>query len=191
MALISSVRILPHIVLFFTHPHKEVIQYETKRWLEILRLDFNLSFGFVYLMTFFPEYRNLFYKRIGNLSMLIRWSCPKMNTLFIDTDNSNIGKGLFIQHGFATIIAAKSVGEDCWINQQVTIGFANESDAPVIGKNNTISAGAKVIGNVVTGESVRIGANSVVVKNVPDKCTIVGVPAYIIKRNGQKVKESL
>lgn len=112
-----------------------------------------------------------------------------MNTLFITTDS--IGEGLFIQHGFATVIAARSIGKNCWINQQVTIGFSNESDCPVLKDNVTVNAGAKVIGGITIGNNSQIGANAVVVKNVPDNCVVVGIPAYIIKRNGVKVREEL
>ena len=108
-----------------------------------------------------------------------------MSTLYILTDK--IGKGLFIQHGFATIIAAKSIGDNCWINQQVTIGFSNKTASPEINDNVTINAGAKVIGGVTVGKNSIIGANAVVVKNVPDNCTVVGVPAQIIRRNGIRV----
>jgi serine O-acetyltransferase len=112
-----------------------------------------------------------------------------MNTLFINCPT--IGPGLFIQHGFATIIEAKSIGKNCWINQQVTIGFSNERDCPVIHDNVIIIAGVKIIGNVIIGNNSKIGANSVVVKNVPENCTVVGIPSYIVKRNGLKVKEYL
>jgi serine O-acetyltransferase len=140
-------------------------------------------------MSFYPEYRNLFYKRIGKIHLTINWLCPKMNTLFIATND--IGPGLFIQHGFATIIAAKSIGKDCWINQQVTIGYSNKTDTPELGDNVVVNAGAKIIGKVKVGNNSTVGANAVVVKNVPDNCTVVGVPAYIIRRNGIKVKEGL
>jgi serine O-acetyltransferase len=103
----------------------------------------------------------------------------------------DIGPGLFIQHGFSTIIAAKSIGENCWINQQVTIGYSNATDCPIIGNNVTINAGAKIIGKVLVGNNTKVGANAVVVKNVPENCTVVGVPAYIVRRNGIKTKEEL
>lgn len=112
-----------------------------------------------------------------------------MNTLYILTND--IGPGLFIQHGFATVIAAKSIGKNCWINQQVTIGYSTASDTPVIGDHVTVNAGAKIIGNLKMGDHSIAGANAVVVKNVPEHCTVVGVPAYIIKRDGVKVKEKL
>jgi serine O-acetyltransferase len=185
--LLSAIRLLPHILLFNCHKNKEIIHYDVARWLKVTSSGKNIQFGFITIMTVFPEYRNLFYKRIGTISLFINWLCPKMNTLFISTND--IGPGLFIQHGFATIIAAKSIGRDCWINQQVTIGYSNKTDCPELGDNVTINAGAKIIGKVKMGNGSKAGANAVVVKDVPDNCTVVGVPAYIIRRNGIKVKE--
>jgi len=182
-------RLIPHLFLFFLHPKKNIIKYEVTRWLEITNRSKNVIWGFLELMIFLPEFRNLFYYRIGKLSYLIRWMCPPMNTLYIKT--KNIGPGLFIQHGFSTIITAKSIGDNCWINQQVTIGYSNLVDCPVIGNNVSINAGAKIIGNVIMGNGSVAGANSVVVKNVPENCTVVGVPAYIIRRNGKRVRKDL
>lgn len=108
-----------------------------------------------------------------------------MTTLFILTPD--IGEGLFIQHGFSTIIAAESIGKNCWINQQVTIGFNNKNERPTLLDNVTVYAGAKIIGGVEVGENSIVGANAVVVKNVPQNCTVVGIPASIIKCNGKKV----
>lgn len=184
---LSYIRLLPHILIYRTSPSRDIISYDINRWLNLTNVDRKL--GFVGLMTCLPEYRNLFYKRIGRSSNFIRWLCPPMKTLFITTNC--IGPGLFIQHGFATIISAKSIGKDCWVNQQVTIGYSNETDAPTFGDNVVINAGAKIIGKVHMGDNSHAGANAVVVKNVPDNCTVVGVPAYIVKRNGIKVHEKL
>jgi serine O-acetyltransferase len=112
-----------------------------------------------------------------------------MPSLYIYT--ADIGPGLFIQHGFATIISARKVGRNCSINQQVTIGYTNDDDCPTIGDNVIINAGAKVLGDIVVGNNSILGANAVVVKNVPENCTVVGVPAYIVRKNGVKVKEPL
>ena len=103
----------------------------------------------------------------------------------------DIGEGLFIQHGVATIIAASKIGKNAWINQQVTIGYTNNTDSPTIGNNVTIGAGAKVLGNITIGNNSVIGANAVVVKNVPDNCVVVGVPARIVRRNGIRINETL
>jgi len=95
---------------------------------------------------------------------------------------------LYIQHGFSTIISAKSIGEKCWINQQVTIEYSNLSDAPTIGNGVRITAGAKVFGDITIGDNSIIGADAVVFKDVPPNCTVVAVPAYIARRDGKKVK---
>jgi len=112
-----------------------------------------------------------------------------MPTLYIYTED--IGPGLFIQHGFATVITARKIGRNCWINQQVTIGFTNNTDRPTIGDNVIIYAGAKILGDVKVGDNSIVGANAVVLKDVPENCTVVGVPAYIVRRNGVKMRESL
>jgi serine O-acetyltransferase len=162
------------------------MQADAKRWLEIAGKSYSGTFGFVYLLSFYPEFRNLFYYRVGFARYFFKFLLPELSTLYIYTPH--IGEGLFIQHGFATIINAESIGKNCWINQQVTIGFTNSTDSPVIKDNVTVYAGAKVLGNVVVGSNSVVGANAVVVKDVPDNCTVVGIPARIIKRNGKSVQ---
>jgi len=185
-------RFLPHVVVFILHRNKNKIESDTKQWLSLLNVKTTkYIYGLIYLLSFYPEYRNVFYHRIGFWGKLLNVVCRKMSTLYIQTPEKETGEGLFIQHGFATIIAAKSIGKNAWINQQVTIGYSNKTDCPVLGDNVTVNAGAKVIGDVIIGNNSKVGANAVVVKNVPDNCTVVGVPAYIIKRDGIKVKENL
>lgn len=114
---------------------------------------------------------------------------PSMSTLCINT--IDVGLGLFIQRGFSTIIVAQKIGQNCWINQQLTIGYSNDQKCLILCDNVTVGAGAKVLGGITIGENSIIGANAVVIKNVPPNCTVVGVPAYIIKRNGFSNKELL
>ena len=64
-------------------------------------------------MKYYREFRNIFYKRIGIISKLIGFTYPKEKTLFIVTNS--IGGGLYLEHGFSTIITAKSIGKNCWI----------------------------------------------------------------------------
>lgn len=104
-----------------------------------------------------------------------------MNSLFLSA--GEIGHRLFIQHGFSTIIAAKSIGDDCWINQQVTIGYSFDPDPPIIGKGVRICAGAMVIGNITVGDNSIVAANATVVKNVPPNVVVAGVPAKIVGEN--------
>jgi serine O-acetyltransferase len=194
---ISSIRLIPHIICYYIAPNRSIIEADLRRWYLILRNKSvnknNFIYAFIDIMTFFPAYRNLFYYRLKSfckaLPHLLKFLCRPMSTLFITS--GIIGEGLFLQHCFCTIIAAKKIGINCWINQQVTIGYSNEIDCPTIGNNVIINAGAKIIGNVTIGDNSKVGANAVVVKNVPPDCTVVGVPAYIVRRNGIKVRESL
>jgi len=187
--LFESIRCLPHLILFHLHSNRKLIWKDTLRWLHCYHISHTKSIGFIYLLGFHPEFRNLFYKRVGIWGNILNLICPKMSTLFITTEV--IGEGLFIQHGFATYIAAKAIGNNCWINQQVTIGYSSTLGLPVLLDNVVVNAGAKVIGNVTIGNNSKIGANAVVVKDVPDNCVVVGVPAYIVRRNGQRVNEIL
>lgn len=183
------IRCAPHLLLFYFHRNKNIIYADVDRWAEIFKLKYSRPVSFLYLLSFYREYRNVFYLRVGVWKHLLNIICPRLSTLYIYTED--VGKGLFIQHGFATIIAAKRLGENCWINQQVTIGYSNESDLPSLNDNVIINAGAKVIGNVLIESNSIVGANAVVVKNVSANCTVVGVPAYIVKKNGIRVNEQL
>ena len=98
------------------------------------------------------------------------------------SSTAEIGGGLIVQHGYATIIAPRKIGKDCWINQGVTIGYTNDNDCPTLGDNVTVYAGAKILGNVRVGNNVIVAANAVVVKNVEDNCIVGGIPAKVIKR---------
>jgi len=102
-----------------------------------------------------------------------------------------IGKGFYIAHGQFPIMINGEIGENCTVHQFVTVGANWGKGAPVVGNNVTIGSSAQVIGNVTIGDNVIIGAGAVVTKSVPPNCTVVGVPAYIIERNGIKVKEFL
>jgi serine O-acetyltransferase len=129
----------------------------------------------------FPEFRSLFYHRIGWDSVplrILRLVFPGQSGLFFGT--GPIGPGLYLDHSFATIISARSIGKNCQINQQVTIGHT-EKGSPVIGDNVRIFAGALVFGDITVGNNAIIGAGSVVNKSVPPNCTVAGNPAKIIR----------
>ena len=97
--------------------------------------------------------------------------------------NTNIGGGLLIPHPNGIVIHPDvRVGVNCLIHQQVTIGVKRgNSKAPIIAGHVDIGAGAKIIGNITLGDHVRIGANAVVLKDIPNNCTAVGIPAKVIK----------
>ncbi|WP_373525120.1 serine O-acetyltransferase [Nostoc sp.] len=195
---IAQIVTAPMLILFFLSKNKEVIILDVRRWIKIVNNTNESSpiwVNLLYLLSIYSEFRNLYYYRIKQgdsigffLTQGFRIFYKQCPSLFIDCNN--IGSGLFIQHGFSTIISAESIGENCWINQQVTIGYTTNG-RPIIGNNVTISAGAKVVGKLSIDDNVKVGANAVVVKNVPNNCVVVGVPAYIVKRDGVKVKEQL
>lgn len=125
-------------------------------------------------------FRNLFYYRSGPSSRIASWLFPGYDHLQIRTPKDSLGGGLIIQHGFATIISAQKIGRNCKIYQQVTIGYNHRLEAPVLGDNVEVCCGAKVIGGVHIGDNVLIGANAVVITDIPANCVVAGVPAKII-----------
>lgn len=157
---------------------RNLVKADLRQWARWLHLPCNL-WGFSYLLGAYSEFRTVFYKRVGILRLLSSWWLRGKSTLEITS--TNIGGGLIIQHGFSTIIYAERIGKNCKIYQQVTIGFDHELKAPVIGDNVEVCCGAKVIGGITIGDNVLIGANAVVVKDVPSNCVVAGVPARIIK----------
>ncbi|MBP3522473.1 MAG: serine acetyltransferase [Clostridia bacterium] len=157
---------------------------DLERWKEIHRLTGSDYFAMAQLLWRNKEFRNLVIYRNRHHAIrrrIVELFYPPMDTLYIDA--FEIGGGLYIQHGFATMIAAKSIGENFWVNQQVTIGYNGQGDPPVIGDNVMITCGAKVLGQIHVGNDVTIGANAVVIRDVPDNCVVGGVPAKILKQN--------
>lgn len=103
-----------------------------------------------------------------------------LESLYINMPPEHIGGGVYFQHGFSTVVAAKKIGSCCHINQQVTIGYSG-SDAPIIEDNVVVAAGAIIIGKVHVGSDSVIGAGSVVTKDVPEQTVVAGVPARVLR----------
>ncbi|MEY8001952.1 serine O-acetyltransferase EpsC [Clostridium sp. Mt-5] len=97
---------------------------------------------------------------------------------------AKIGKGLFIDHGMGVVIGETAeVGDNVTLYHGVTLGGTGKDTGkrhPTIGNNVLIGSGAKILGPIVVGDNVKIGANAVVLKNVPSDCTAVGIPVRII-----------
>ena len=99
---------------------------------------------------------------------------------------ARIGRRFFIDHGEGVVIGATTiVGDDVLIYQQVTLGGTGKEQGkrhPTLGNNEIVGAGAKVLGNITIGDYVRIGAGSVVIEDVPEYSTVVGIPGRVVHR---------
>lgn len=141
------------------------------------------------LLKCMEDYRR--YQQRPGMIYLLRRKYVKLKHLVLscitasDLDiRASIGRGLKLPHPGGVVIHPNAVvGEDCMIMQQVTIGQLASGDVPIIGNGVYVGAGAKILGKVVVGDKARIGANAVVLKDVPAGCTAVGVPARILARS--------
>ena len=108
---------------------------------------------------------------------------------------AKIGKRLFIDHGCGVVIGETTViGDDCLLYQGVTLGGNGKDKGkrhPTLGNNVMVGSGAKVLGPFKIGNNVKIAANAVVLNEIPDNCTAVGVPARVVKRKGVRVTDEL
>ena len=157
---------------------------DIERWEEIMGLNKSKRYSNICrLMSDYKEFRNISIYRSGRKKIgrrIIGLIYPPLSTLYIQA--KEIGGGLFIQHGFSTMISAEKIGKNFWINQQVTLGYTDHTRPPILGDNVMVTCGAKVLGPITVGNNVVIGANAVVVKDVEDNVVVGGIPAKIIKR---------
>lgn len=178
---ICVLRILTAWLIFNTNKFRLKCKQDLKAWCNHYgTVDGRSSFWqFGYLLINEKETRNIFLNRLHRnpiMFVVVRLLFSPLDSLYINMPPENIGGGLVFQHGFSTIVAAKSIGENCKIFQQVTIGF-NGDKSPVIEDNVTVSAGAIVIGDLRVGSHAVVGAGAVVTKDVSPRETVAGVPA--------------
>ena len=106
---------------------------------------------------------------------------------------AKIGKRCFIDHGMGIVIGETTeIGDDCSIYQGVTLGGTGKDTGkrhPTIGDRVIVSSGAKVLGPFHVGNDVKIGSGSVVLKEIPDGCTVVGVPGRVVRRFGESTSD--
>lgn len=105
---------------------------------------------------------------------------------------ATVGRRLFIDHALGVVIGETTViGNDVTLYHGVTLGgttWNKEKRHPTLGNNVLIGSGAKILGAITLGNNVRVGANSVVVKDVPHCCTVVGIPGRVIQSKGTKIQ---
>lgn len=145
----------------------------------------------------YPSFKVMCYYRLAHKLYLrrhyfwARWVSQKgaRRTGIEIHPGAQIGKGFFIDHGHGVIIGETTViGDNVTLYQGVTLGGTGKEQGkrhPTIGNNVMISTGAKVLGSFKIGDNSKIGAGSVVLKEVPPGSTVVGVPGQVVKRNNQ------
>jgi serine O-acetyltransferase len=108
---------------------------------------------------------------------------------------AKIGRKLFIDHGMGVVIGETcEIGDNVTLYQGVTLGGTGKEKGkrhPTVKDNALIATGAKVLGSITIGENSKIGAGSVVLKDVPPNSTVVGIPGRIVVQNGKKIKKDL
>lgn len=141
---------------------------------------------FLRLFFRYPEFKSLLDYRfkscgiVGKILRIFTYFSKIKHNCYISSKGGMIGAGLYLEHAFSTIINVQTMGENCHVYQQVTIGWANGGQ-PTIGNNVMVCAGSLVLGPINIGDDVIIGAGSVVVKDVPSHSIVVGNPARVIK----------
>ena len=138
---------------------------------------------------------HFFYKKkmFGTARLISQWG--RFWTGIEIHPGATIGKGLFIDHGMGVVIGETTeIGDNVTIYQGVTLGGTGKDTGkrhPTIGNNVMIGSGAKVLGPFKVGDNSKIAANAVVLNEVPENSTCVGVPARIVKINNQRICEQL
>lgn len=128
------------------------------------------------------------------LARLVSQRCARKTGIEIHP-GAKIGRRLVIDHGTGVVIGETAeIGDDVLIYQGVTLGGTGKDVGkrhPTVGNNVMISAGAKVLGPFKIGDNSRVAAGAVVLEEVPPNCTVVGIPAHIVRQNGEKIRKPL
>ena len=164
---------------------RDMIDADVRRWCDVLQVPSGPR-ALAQLLYAFPEFRAVFYHRLarGNPTGALLGAVGRRvwkPVRGLDLLTERIGPGLFVSHGHGTVLSAEVIGDDLWVHQGVTIGWDYRGDRlPRIGSRVFVGAGAKILGAVTIGDGARIGANAVVLCDVPAGATAVGVPARVL-----------
>lgn len=152
------------------------------------------SKNILYVMLLYPGFHILLFHRFAHfltnihLKFLARF-ISQLARFFTGIEihpSAKIGNRLFIDHGIGIVIGETAeVGDDCTIYHQVTLGGTGKDKKkrhPTIGNNVMIGCGAKILGPIKISDNVKIGANAVVLNDIPSNNTVVGIPGKIVER---------
>ena len=141
------------------------------------------------------SHRRAYWLQRHGLRLLARWEsqrCVRRTNIEIHPA-AKIGRRFFIDHGTGVVIGETTeIGDDCTIYQGVTLGGTGKDTGkrhPTLGDHVMVGAGAKVLGPITIGNHVRIAAGAVVLTDIPDNCTAVGIPARVVRRDGERVPD--
>lgn len=153
------------------------------------RIEFLFNYPGVWAIFWYRIANRLYRKNFRSLSRIIMG----LNQILTNIDihpGATIGRRVFIDHGFGVVIGQTTIIEDdVLIYQGVTLGGVSliaGKRHPTIKRGVVIGAGAKILGNITIGENSKVGANSVVVRNVPENSTAIGIPAHVIQKGRDK-----
>lgn len=193
--IIAYIRFIPIALFYPLYKNNERLKMDVDRW---IKPDTEASYlkRIAILLHSNKAFRNLFIHRNKHpknhrlLCLWIKfWYRPEA-TLYIEC--SDIGGGMFIQHGFSTMISAEKIGKNFSVNQQVTIGYNGPTKSPVIGNDCMVMCGAKVLGDITLGDCTRVGANAVVIRDYKRGYgVLVGVPAVPKNESSKERLKSL
>lgn len=176
--------LIPSLVVYFITSKKEIINSDIVRW-GIYRKYIDKKHilrSFIRLMVIEPEFRTQFYMRVGTISHILRHILPGVSSCYLSPHvGDRIGEGFILMHAIGCVFNGSiRIGKNCTCLHGVTIG-ASETGVPTIGDNCYIGSHAQIIGGIVIGNNVKIGAGAIVVSDVPSNCTIVGYKARVVK----------
>lgn len=155
----------------------------------------NYSYTRKFLKLFFGRncFRYVLYFRLDPFSRFVSFFFPPPydSTAIWSNRDGVVGGGIFLMHAWGTVLNCEHIGKGCSFLQNTTLGSKPNSEGvyvrPWLGDNVDVGANVVVIGGVRIGNNVKIGAGAVVTKDIPDNCTVVGNPARIIFKDGQRV----
>lgn len=171
---------LPHILIYLVGGGKSIIDSDLEKYECQIGMRLPRVLQLLYHLHTNRYFRNVFYYRIGPVkSLLLEWYRPE-DKYFTIGKTVKIGKGLWVAHPYATVLAADYIGDNFRCIHCTTLGNTGKG-RPTIGNNVELGANVTIIGKVKIGNNVTVAAGAVVVKDVPDNCVVAGVPAKVIK----------
>ncbi|MCY6958946.1 MULTISPECIES: serine O-acetyltransferase EpsC [Clostridium] len=144
----------------------------------------------VHAMIFYRITHALYKKNLFFLARLLSQFARFLTGIEIHP-GAQIGKGFFIDHGMGVVIGETAeVGDNVTLYHGVTLGGTGKDTGkrhPTVGNNVIIGSGAKILGPILIGDNSKVGANSVVLKDVPENSTVVGIPGKVVKKKSNLV----